>query len=94
MASHEVGLGQTDVAADHVECRVAEDLLEAEHVAAVDEIPPSKRMAEGVRAAAGPDRRPSPEAGDRELDAAGGQGRAPAPAESGSPAMTAVRVAR
>jgi len=32
------------------------------------------------RAAARPDRRPSPEAGDRELDPASGQARAPAPA--------------
>ena len=53
MAGHEIGLGQADVAADHVERRVAEDLLEAEHVAAVDEIPPSKRMAEGVRGCSG-----------------------------------------
>jgi len=38
MAGDEVGLRQADVAPDHVERRVAEDPLEAEHVTAVDEV--------------------------------------------------------
>ncbi len=94
MAGYQIGLGQADVAADHVERRVAEDLLEAEYVAAVDEIAASERMAERMRAAAGPDRRPSPEAGDRELDAARRGPEPQRPQKSGSPAATASRVAR
>jgi len=85
MTGHEVGLGQTDVAADHVERRVAEDLLEAEHVATVDEVAPGERVAERVRTAAGPDGRPSPEPGDRQLDPACRQGRPPASAEERIP---------
>ena len=44
-------LGQRDIALDHVERRVAEDPLEAEHVAAVDEVAPGERVAERVGAA-------------------------------------------
>jgi hypothetical protein len=49
MPGHEIGLGQADVAADHVERRVAQDLLKAERVAAVDEVAASERVAERVR---------------------------------------------
>ena len=64
MAGNKVSLGQRHVAANHVERRVAEDLLEAEHVAAVDEVAASERVAEGVRRAARADARPPPEPGD------------------------------
>jgi hypothetical protein len=57
MVGHQIGLGQADVTADHVECRVAEDLLEAEHVAAVDEVAAGERVADRVRAAAAVPRR-------------------------------------
>ena len=80
MASDEIGLRQTHVTPDHIEGCEAQDLLEAEHVAAVDEIAAGERVAERVRRAAGPDRRPPPEAGDRELDPARREGPAPAPA--------------
>jgi hypothetical protein len=46
---------EVDIAADHVERGVAQDLLEAEYVAAVDEIAARERVAERVWAAAGPD---------------------------------------
>ena len=48
MARDQVGLRQSHVAADHVERGVAEDLLEAEHVAAVDEVAASERVPEGM----------------------------------------------
>jgi hypothetical protein len=38
VALDEVDVGQGDVALDHVERRVAEDPLKAEHVAAIDEV--------------------------------------------------------
>src|SRR6266498_1253688 len=55
-------LRQRHVALDHVERRVAEDPLEAEHVAAVDEVAPGEGVAERVRAAAPGDPGPALEA--------------------------------
>jgi hypothetical protein len=78
MPRDEVGLRQRHVATDHVERGVAEDLLEAEHVAAVDEVAPSERVAERVRRAARAGARPPPESGDRLLGAALAQGTLPA----------------
>src|SRR5438034_2623712 len=62
MAGDEIDVGQRDVALDHVERRVAEDPLEAEHVAAVDEVAPGERVAERVRAASPGDPGPALEA--------------------------------
>jgi hypothetical protein len=49
MAGHEIDVSEGDVALDHVERGVAEYPLEAEHVAAIDEVAPSERVA-GVSA--------------------------------------------
>jgi hypothetical protein len=49
---------------------VPQDLLEAEHVAAVDEVAAGKRMTERVRAAAGRHAGSPAKASDRDLDAA------------------------
>lgn len=46
----EVDIGESDVALDHVQRRVAEDPLEAEHIAPVDEVAPGEGVAERVRA--------------------------------------------
>ena len=78
MPRDEVCLRESDVAADHVECRVAEDLLEAEHVAPVDEVAAGERVAERVGAAAGANPRPPPETGDCDLDATAAKHPAPA----------------
>jgi hypothetical protein len=58
MPSHEIGLGQADVAADHFESRVPQDLLQAEDVATIDQVGAREGVAEGVRAAASADARP------------------------------------
>jgi hypothetical protein len=49
MAGDQIGVGQADVTADHVERRVAEDLMEAEDAAAVEEIAACERVAERMR---------------------------------------------
>jgi hypothetical protein len=54
MAGHQIGLGQADVAADHVERRVAQDLLEAERVAAVDEVAACERVVKSRGLSPGP----------------------------------------
>jgi hypothetical protein len=48
----EVGIGQRHVALDHVERRVAQNALEAERDAAVDQIRAREGVAQAVRAAA------------------------------------------
>ena len=62
MAGDEVDVGEGDVPLDHVEGRVAEDPLEAEHVTAVDEVASGERVAERVRAASPGDPGPALEA--------------------------------
>ena len=86
MPRDKVGLGQADIAADHVERGVAQDLLQAEHVPAVDEVAAGERVAEGVGAAARGDARAPPEVRDRELDAL--------PTERPAPAAHEHRVGR
>ena len=49
MASHAIGLGQRHIAADHIERRVAEDLLEAEYVAAVGRGSPARTFPRSLR---------------------------------------------
>ena len=66
------------IATHHVERRMAEDLLEAEHVAAVQEVAPSERVAERGRRAARGSARPPPESGNRLLGAALAQRTLPA----------------
>ena len=73
MAGDEVDVGQRHVALDHVERRVAEDPLEAEHVTAVDEVAPGKRVAERVRAASPGDPGPALETLE-DLELAGEEG--------------------
>jgi len=51
VATCNVGVGERDVAADHIEACVAQDPLEREHVAAVDKVVVGERVAEGVRRA-------------------------------------------
>lgn len=48
MPAHEVDVGERDVALDHVERRVPEDPLEAEHVATIDQVAPGEGVAERV----------------------------------------------
>ena len=43
MAGDEVDVGERHIASHHVEGRVAEDSLEAEHVTAVDEVASGER---------------------------------------------------
>jgi hypothetical protein len=45
LALREIRVRQRHIALDHVECGVAEDSLEAERVAAVDEVAPGGRVA-------------------------------------------------
>ena len=78
MARDQVGLRQRHVATDHVERGVAEDLLEAEHVAAVDEVAARERVAKRVRRAPRADAGPPAEAGDRLLGTALAQRALPA----------------
>lgn len=68
VAGHEIGVGQANVTAHHVERCVTEDVLEAEHVAAIDQ-GPGEGVAERVRAAAGADASLPAEAGERILNA-------------------------
>ncbi len=65
MPGDKIRFGQGYVAADHVERGVSQDLLEAEHIAAVDQIAVGERVAERVRAAAGAHAGPPPESRDR-----------------------------
>lgn len=93
MPRDKVGLRQRHVAADHIERGVAEDLLEAEYVAAVDEVAPGERVAERVRRAARSDAGPPAEAGDRLLGATLAQRALPA-RKCGSVAEARARVPR
>jgi hypothetical protein len=43
--ARDLNLSERDVALDHVERRVAEDPLQAEHVAAVDQVAPGETYA-------------------------------------------------
>jgi hypothetical protein len=52
VATRDVSVGEGDVTADHVKGRVTQDLLEAEHVATIDQVIAGKSVAEGVRRAA------------------------------------------
>src|SRR5665811_1013154 len=81
MASHQVGVRQRDVALDHVERRVAEDLLQAEGVAAVDEVAPGKSVTERVGAAPPGDPGPHLEALEDLLHPPRVEGSAPAEEE-------------
>ena len=73
MPRDQVGLRQRHVAANHVERGVAEDLLEAEHVAAIDEVAPSECVPKRVRRAARAGACPPSKPGDSLLGAARGQ---------------------
>lgn len=77
MPGDKVSLRRRHVAADHSERRVAEDLLEAEHVTAVDEVAAREGVAERVRRAARADARPPPKPGDRLLGPALAEGTLP-----------------
>jgi hypothetical protein len=48
-AGDQIGVRQGHVAADHVERRVAEDPLEADHVATVEQVELGERVAEPCR---------------------------------------------
>ena len=65
MADDEVDVDEGHVALHHVQRRVAEDPLEAEHIAAVDKVAPSERVAERVRAASPRDPGPALEGASR-----------------------------
>jgi hypothetical protein len=62
VALREIRVRQRDVPLDHVEGRVAEDSLEAEGIAAVDEVAPGKRVAQRMGTAAASDPGPRLEA--------------------------------
>ena len=94
MARYQISLRQGDIPADHIERRMAEDLLEAEHIATVDEVAAS----EGVAKVCGLQRVPTPARRPRRAIACWTP-RAVSPVRrrlvnSGSPGRTGPRVAR
>ncbi len=78
MARYQISLRQGDIPADHIERRMAEDLLEAEHIATVDEVDEKdRRTVDTGRGppAEGPRQRKHPDEGYRaEAGAHAGRG--------------------
>jgi hypothetical protein len=58
VSSGKIGVGEGHVTLDHVEGGVAEDSLQTQHVAAVDEVAPGERMPERMGAQAAGDADP------------------------------------
>src|SRR5207244_5080202 len=67
------GVGQRHVALDHVECGVAQDALQTEGVATVDQVRPGEGVAQGVGAAAAGQPSPQLQPAEELLDTATAQ---------------------